>query len=637
MFGGDVDRIGPYRIVSSLGSGGMAEVYLAERRGPSGFLKRFAIKVVKPVDAEEEEESRGRFEAEARLSGILEHPNIVRVYDFAQYPRPYLVMEFVDGVSLLGLLRKLLSVKEEMPQELAAFIVSKMARGLEHAHVQCGDDGEPLGLIHRDVSAANVLLSYQGEVKLSDFGIAQAVSNPWKTMSGTVLGKTSYMSPEQSRGEPIDARSDVFSAGVVLWELLCLRPLYPQTDPEAQRARANGKPPPRADEQEPSVDGDLADIAAHALDPDVRSRIQSASQLADELDDWLSRHRARSRDRALGAFLEKQFPRKETGSEEEATLVETALPDAVRERIEAEMSKRRRDETPTAADVAPIESNGGGAAAAVVLAGAAQGEEAATLVGLGSLPPSPPTDPGPGTDAAVKTLVLGEPNDVHGGPAPQPRSRVPRRVASAPPRKKRKPATMPDDSTSVRMPAMRPSRAPLFALLAVLLLAGGGAALYFLRPSWLPLGGASADGHEAAGTTWAIRSDPPGFRIFVDARLVGVTPIDLPWSSVPPSAAVTAMRDGYPPFVALGRSLESYRLGLMTFPGPMTAYPAGGEVDGATVALHQIGERVVGYSILTFHAGAPTPREESILEEGSTRSYRYDACRPSAPCVVRPD
>lgn len=650
-----MDRIGPYRIVSSLGSGGMAEVYLAERRGPSGFLKRFAIKVVKPVDAEEEEESRRRFEAEARLSAILEHPNIVKVYDFVQYPRPYLVMEFVDGVSLLGLLRKLLQTKEQLPQELAAFVVSKMARGLEHAHVQCADDGEPLGLIHRDVSAANVLLSYQGEVKLSDFGIAQAVSNAWKTMSGTVLGKTSYMSPEQSRGEPIDARSDVFSAGVVLWELLCLRPLYPQTEPEAQRRRAQGLPPPRADEQEPSVDRDLADIAAHALDPDVRTRIQSAGQLADELDDWLSRHRARSRDRALGAFLEKHFPRKEAGSEEEATLVETALPDAVRERIESEMKKRRRDETPTAADAPRLhedEDEPPVAAAAVVMAGGAPGgEEAATLVGLGSLPASVSTDPGRrmsaaegdgGAESAVPTLVLGDPSGSGAEIVPSSAvTRTPRRISSAP-RKKRPRKTAPEDSTSVRVPAFRPSRAPLVIGLLLLVLAAGGAGVYFLRPSWLPLGaggaGPAVPAPPAAGSTWSIRSEPAGFQIFVNERLVGTTPFDLPWSAVPSSAAVTAMKDGYPPFVALGRSLESYRLGLMTtFPGAMTPYPPGAEGEGATVALHQIGERVVGYSTLTFQSGAPVPREESLIEEGVQRRYRYDACRPSVPCVVRPD
>jgi serine/threonine-protein kinase len=631
----------------------MAEVYLAERRGPSGFLKRFAIKVVRPVDADEEEESRRRFEAEARLSAILEHPNIVKVYDFVQYPRPYLVMEFIDGVSLLGLLRKLLQVKDGMPQELAAFVVAKMARGLEHAHVQCGDDGEALGLIHRDVSAANVLLSYQGEVKLSDFGIAQAVSNAWKTMSGTVLGKTSYMSPEQSRGEPIDARSDVFSAGVVLWELLCLRPLYPQTEPESQRRRAQGQPPPRADEQEPSVDRDLADIAVHALDPDVRTRIQSAGQLADELDDWLSRHRARSRDRALGAFLERHFPRKQASSEEEATIVETALPDAIRERIEADIASRRRDETPTSTDAPrheePDEDEPAVAAAAVVMAGgAAGGDEAATLVGIGSLPPSVPTDPGrrplggaedPGMEPAVRTLVLGDPAGAADSSRPPSPSRPPRRVPRHARRKKGKAAPL-EDSTSIRVPALQPSRAPLVAGLVLFALVAAGAGVYFLRPAWLPidLGAPSGLPPPPPGpATWVIRSEPAGFQIFVNERLVGTTPVDLPWSAVPSSAAVTAMRNGYPPFVALGRSLESYRLGLMTFPGGITPYPPGTEGEGATVALHQVGDRVVGYSTLTFRGGAPTPPQENILEDGSQRRYRYDACRPSAPCVVRPE
>jgi hypothetical protein len=133
-----------------------------------------------------------------------------------------------------------------------------------------------------------------------------------------------------------------------------------------------------------------------------------------------------------------------------------------------------------------------------------------------------------------------------------------------------------------------------------------------------------------------MRSQPEGFRVFVNDRLVGVTPLDLPWTSVPPSAAVTAMRDGYPPFVALGRALDSYRLGLATFPGTITPYPAGAEAAGATVALHELDGRVVGYSMLTFRGGTPLPAAETIVEEGSARAYRYDACRPAVPCIVRP-
>ncbi|MBI2896645.1 MAG: serine/threonine protein kinase [Deltaproteobacteria bacterium] len=613
----------------------MAEVFLAERRGPGGFVKRFAIKIVKAVDDDDEEESTKRFEAEARLSGILEHPNIVRVYDFAQYPRPYLVMEHVEGVSLLQMLRKLLSVKDRFPFDLAAFVVARVARGLEHAHVQFGPDAEPLGLIHRDVSAANILLSYQGEVKISDFGIAQSTNNPWKTLTGTVLGKTSYMSPEQARGEPIDARSDIFSTGVVLWELLAMRPLYPQSDQDAQKRRAAKVRPPAVIEVLPSVPPELSEIAARALEPLVEDRTPTAGELADELDEYLSHLRAPPRERALGSLLEKYFPRKAQMGEEEATIVETALPDAVRERIEQEISKRRKDETPTAAEnrvysvqgpdhgppvgddeegseMEPEQDGGEGAAPTLMMEGASRasargsrdapivpvGTEPETLLGLGALP-----------EGAGPRRAPAEVSRPHG-----------RRISH--------------DASTVTMPVYKERPVALLVIAAVVLLLGGAiAALWVFRDApWNPLG--SAGQMPGSLEVWQLRSSPEGFRIFVDERYVGATPLDVEWSQVPAGASVVALKEGFPPLVALGRSLDGYRLGLVRFPGAVAPYPEGTGSEGVTVALRRRDGRVVGYSVVTFPAGMPSPSQERIREEGHDLVYRYSACRPWVPCVA---
>lgn len=222
--------LGPYRLLEKLGQGGMAMVYRAERTGEAGFKKTVAIKRMIP-QYRRSGSLLERFAAEARTNARLDHPNLVAVVDFGIEPEPFLVMEMVEGVTLASLLSRL--VKQAQPLELSAacFIAAEAAQGLDHAHRKRDEAGNPLGIVHRDVSPQNILLSNEGAVKVSDFGLVKAADNVVQTGSGVPIGKLCYMAPEQADHREVDARADVFSLGVVLWEMLAMRVLLPPNDP----------------------------------------------------------------------------------------------------------------------------------------------------------------------------------------------------------------------------------------------------------------------------------------------------------------------------------------------------------------------------------------------------------------------
>ena len=222
--------LGPYRLLEKLGQGGMAMVYRAERTGEAGFKKTVAIKRMIP-QYRRSGSLLERFAAEARTNARLDHPNLVAVVDFGIEPEPFLVMEMVEGVTLASLLSRL--VKQAQPLELSAacFIAAEAAQGLDHAHRKRDEAGNPLGIVHRDVSPQNILLSNEGAVKVSAFGLVKAADNVVQTGSGVPIGKLCYMAPEQADHREVDARADVFSLGVVLWEMLAMRVLLPPNDP----------------------------------------------------------------------------------------------------------------------------------------------------------------------------------------------------------------------------------------------------------------------------------------------------------------------------------------------------------------------------------------------------------------------
>lgn len=218
--------LGPYLLGDRLGLGGMAEVYVAQRAGPRGFAKRFAVKRILPELAQD-----ARFVAmfcdEARICAALCHPNIVQVVDFGEANGElFMAMEFVDGVSLARLLRTVSARRERFPRAIALHIAHEVLRGLAFAHDAQDEHGRPLGIVHRDVSPGNVLVGRAGDVKLGDFGIVRSEFVDRRTYPGELKGKVGYMSPEQVMGTDVDPRSDLFTVGIILAEMLLARPLF---------------------------------------------------------------------------------------------------------------------------------------------------------------------------------------------------------------------------------------------------------------------------------------------------------------------------------------------------------------------------------------------------------------------------
>lgn len=210
-------RLGKYEILDRIAVGGMAELYLAVARGIEGFRKLVVLKRVSPLLQHDEDLVR-MFVNEARLAAALDHPNIAQVIDIGRNAGEYFfVMEYLHGRDFRQLMQ-LAKKRDGLPLACAIEVVLGVARGLHHAHERKNADGDPIGLVHRDVSPSNVVITYEGSVKLVDFGIAKAAAHTRKTQAGTVMGKVGYMSPEQCMGEAVDRRSDVFALGTLLYE-----------------------------------------------------------------------------------------------------------------------------------------------------------------------------------------------------------------------------------------------------------------------------------------------------------------------------------------------------------------------------------------------------------------------------------
>lgn len=278
-------EFGKYVLVERLGRGGMAEVWKAKMVGPARFERTMVVKRILPHLAEDAEFVE-MFVSEARLSARLNHANIVSVFELGLFDGEYfLAMEYVRGMDLISVLRRH-APQGPLPPGFAAFVLREVASALAYAHSLTDDNGVPLGLIHRDVSPSNVMIRFDGGVKLLDFGIAKALSEvgDTKTRDGTLKGKLGYMSPEQIQGKELDARSDLFSAGILLHEALAGRRLFKGTH-EAQTLelvlQARVEPPSRFN---PAVPPDLDRICLKALARDPRDRYQTGDELAADLD-----------------------------------------------------------------------------------------------------------------------------------------------------------------------------------------------------------------------------------------------------------------------------------------------------------------------------------------------------------------
>jgi serine/threonine protein kinase len=231
-------QIGRYELVRKIAKGGMAELFLARAGGPGGFEKTLALKRILPHLAEDPS-FVAMFLTEARLASRLHHTNLVQIFDCGQAKGGYyLAMEYIDGPNLRGLARCASGLGVPLPLELCAWIIAEACEGLAFAHEFCDPaTRKPLGLVHRDVSMDNILVSREGAVKVVDFGIAKAADQVHRTQTGIIKGKLSYMSPEQLRAQTLDRRVDVYALGVVFYELLTGRKPFDATT-EASMARA---------------------------------------------------------------------------------------------------------------------------------------------------------------------------------------------------------------------------------------------------------------------------------------------------------------------------------------------------------------------------------------------------------------
>ncbi len=271
-------RLGRYTVGDRIGSGGLAEVYLASAEGADGFAKRLVVKRIRG-DLLGESAAVDALRSEARLAQRLSHGNVVHVFDYGtdEDGSPYIVMEHVDGCSLRELLEDLRRRGERLELADALFVIEEVAAALHYAHGLADDDGMPLGIVHRDVKPGNILVSRDGVVKLTDFGIAKTRALPLETIPGLVKGTPRYLAPEQAADRPVDARADVYGLGIVLQELL-------------------------GDED---VDEELRAIATRATEPATRDRFADVDAMADALHAWRQRQGMRLRPDRLAELVRR--------------------------------------------------------------------------------------------------------------------------------------------------------------------------------------------------------------------------------------------------------------------------------------------------------------------------------------------
>ncbi len=303
------DRFGKYAVVGPLARGGMAELLLAlqEADGINGVAKIVALKRVLPSAAEQPAFVQ-MFLDEARLASRLDHPNIVRMYDVGSADgRYFLSMEYLPAEDFYRLMVVNEATGKPIEPSYAAALISAACEGLHFAHELTNENGAPLNLVHRDISPSNILLTYYGQVKIVDFGIAKAASNSFHTQAGIMKGKAAYFAPEQISHGPLDRRVDVYSMGIVLWELLAGRSLFQrETHAATMGAAAVGEVPDIADLR-PDIDDKLRKVVLTALERNPEDRYQTAGEFHEALEGYLDQLGFRPTARELGSWLETIF------------------------------------------------------------------------------------------------------------------------------------------------------------------------------------------------------------------------------------------------------------------------------------------------------------------------------------------
>ena len=307
-------RLGKYDLLERLAIGGMAELFLARASAQHGFTKTVVLKRILPSFAEQSDFVQ-MFLNEARLAAGLHHPNIAQVFDFGEDNGEYFfTMEYVAGRNVRQLLAAARRQGTSLPLGCALHIVENVAAGLHHAHEHRDSDGTPLQIVHRDVSPSNVIVTYEGNVKLVDFGVAKIAALGPATLAGSLKGKVAYMSPEQCRAELVDRRSDIFSLGILLWELTTGRKLFAGADGLALLKQVERADVPRPSSVAPNYPRELEDIVLKALARDRDQRYATAHEFRVALEEFGYQQRVPLTSTRLASYMDSLFPNADRGA-----------------------------------------------------------------------------------------------------------------------------------------------------------------------------------------------------------------------------------------------------------------------------------------------------------------------------------
>jgi len=299
-------QIGPYRLLAKIGEGGMGTVHLSKMDGPAGFNKLAVVKELRP-ELSGSPEFREMFLNEARLAARLTHPNVVHTYGANEdQGRMYLAIEYLDGQPW-SRIRHALWERSALPFNLHVKVLAEALAGLHYAHELRDYDGKPLQVVHCDMSPQNVFVTYDGQVKVVDFGVARAVTAKERANSGMIVGKLGYIAPEQARGETVDRRADVFAVGVMLWEALAGRKFVESQDIKSVRRRRSAGDEPRVREVVPNVPPALSDICDRALALDPEERFATAVEFREALLGYLAEDVQDVDHSRLGALVSEAF------------------------------------------------------------------------------------------------------------------------------------------------------------------------------------------------------------------------------------------------------------------------------------------------------------------------------------------
>ncbi len=298
-----LETFGKYRLISPLTLGGMAELFIALQEGVEGFSKVVALKRTLPHLASSED-FVSMFLNEARIASRLDHPNIVHIYDLGQVGSHFfMAMEYLPGEDLARVAKAARQAESAIDPDIIAAIVQAAAHGLHYAHEMTDDDGKLIGLVHRDINPSNLIVTYHGNVKVVDFGIAKATASSSETQAGVIKGKLAYLAPEQVAGKPADRRCDVFCLGIVMWELLTNKRLFARENDVATLSAVIAAEVPTLSSIRQGIHPQLEGVVSKALAKDPELRYQTAGDLFDALEEYFATRTLRPSSKVIGQWL----------------------------------------------------------------------------------------------------------------------------------------------------------------------------------------------------------------------------------------------------------------------------------------------------------------------------------------------